>query len=538
MLGNEPPPMRWLRDPARDGAGRLPLSYRIMRRFFRFLTKIWFREINIVDDENLPPEGGVLFITWHPSGLIDPMLMVATLPGELTTVAKHTLFRLPVLSHMLRASGVVPIERPQDSADKDASRARNKATLGGLANRLGEGGRVLIFPEGVTHADSEVKRVRSGAARMLLAARRKAAAEGMAEPQLVPIGLHYSESQTFRERAAVVIERAMHLPPIPSFVEHESEQEDLDRQWVDEVTEAIEVELRRANLSTTSWRERTMIWKGRSLAYAEKQRLAGGSLVKPSYAESVLGARRLRAGWEYMAKEEPQRTQQLADDCESHFAELTRRGMTPYDIDARPEKINLFGYCKALTIWLWALVWMFGLVTWGAIAGNYVPYKSNGLLSWLMKKRNIDSSVLGSIKVLSAVVFFPLWWMLASAFMTWSLLDATSPVNALLLSHWLLESITRLPSVLVFTVFLLWWPISARIHLKLYARLVRGWRDVKRWNIWKDEETDWSSLVERQRELAARLVETGSGLVLPGDEDWVDPPTGMDDSSVVKLRSA
>jgi hypothetical protein len=181
---------------------------------------------------------------------------------------------------------------------------------------------------------------------------------------------------------------------------------------------------------------------------------------------------------------------------------------------------------------------MFGLVTWGAIAGNYVPYKSNGLLSWLMKKRNIDSSVLGSIKVLSAVVFFPLWWMLASAFMTWSLLDATSPVNALLLSHWLLESITRLPSVLVYTVFLLWWPISARIHLKLYARLVRGWRDVKRWNIWKDEETDWSSLVERQRELAARLVETGSGLVLPGDEDWVDPPTGMDDSSVVKLRSA
>ena len=91
--------------------------------------------------------------------------------------------------------------------------------LGGLSDRLGDGGRVLIFPEGVTHADSEVKRVRSGAARMLLAARRKAAAEGLAEPQLVPIGLHYSESQTFRERAAVVIERAMDLPPIPAIIE-------------------------------------------------------------------------------------------------------------------------------------------------------------------------------------------------------------------------------------------------------------------------------------------------------------------------------
>ena len=67
---------------------------------------------------------------------------------------------------------------------------------------------------------------------------------------------------------------------------------------------------------------------------------------------------------------------------------------------------------------------------------------------------------------------------------------------------------------------------------------MRGWRDVKRWNVWKDEETDWASLVERQRDLAARLVSSGSGLVLPGDEDWVDPPTGMDDSSVVKMRLA
>ena len=30
-----------------------------------FLTNIWFREINIVDDENLPNEGGILYITWH-----------------------------------------------------------------------------------------------------------------------------------------------------------------------------------------------------------------------------------------------------------------------------------------------------------------------------------------------------------------------------------------------------------------------------------------------------------------------------------------
>ena len=81
---------------ASESLQKLPLSYRICRRFFRFLTNIWFREINIVDDENLPKEGGILYITWHPSGLIDPMLMMSTLPGRLTTVAvSYTHLTLP-----------------------------------------------------------------------------------------------------------------------------------------------------------------------------------------------------------------------------------------------------------------------------------------------------------------------------------------------------------------------------------------------------------------------------------------------------------
>lgn len=529
--------MRWLQDPSGSPEEKVPLSYRIVRRFYRFLTNIWFREINIVDDENLPPEGGLLFITWHPSGLIDPMLMTATLPGKLTTIAKHTLFKIPLLGRILKASGVVPVERPRDSVDKQASRARNAVMLSEMSTKIANGGRVLIFPEGKTHAESGVKRVRSGAARILLHARREAQDKGLPEPQLVPIGLHYSESHTFRERAAVVIERVMDLNAIPASVEDSFEQDRLDRMWIDDVTKAIEIELQRANLSKTSWNERTMIWKGRSLAYAEKKRIAGGKLVKPTYAESVLGARRLRAGWEYMMAHQPEETNQLAEDCEAHFAELTRRNITPYDIDARPETLSAMGYVKAFAVWLWALVWMFGLVTWSAVIGNYPPYKGNGLLSWAMKKQDVDTSVIGTIKVLSAIVFFPLWWMVASAIITWSLLSGSSPINSLLLSHWLLEYVTYLPLVGVFLLFMIWWPMSARLHLKLYARLVRSSRDLKRWKIWKDEDTNWDELVKVQRELASRLVETGAGLILPGDADWNDPPSGKDDVESVQVRA-
>ena len=67
-----------------------------MRILARSVTMIWFREVDIVDNENIPTEGGVVYIAWHPSGLIDPMLMVTTLPGKLSIIAKDSLFKIPI----------------------------------------------------------------------------------------------------------------------------------------------------------------------------------------------------------------------------------------------------------------------------------------------------------------------------------------------------------------------------------------------------------------------------------------------------------
>ena len=40
-----------------------------------FNQNLGFGKSTLLMMKTFPPEGGVLFITWHPSGLIDPMLM-------------------------------------------------------------------------------------------------------------------------------------------------------------------------------------------------------------------------------------------------------------------------------------------------------------------------------------------------------------------------------------------------------------------------------------------------------------------------------
>jgi 1-acyl-sn-glycerol-3-phosphate acyltransferase len=258
-----------------------------MRALAREIVQVWFREVDVVDDENIPSEGGVVFIAWHPSGLIDPMLMMATLPGKMSLIAKHTLFKVPVLGTLMRASGALPIMRSSDvKGDGTDSKYDNADQLFSVAEAVARGGKLIIFPEGTTHSESDVKRVRTGAARIMEMAIELSEDEGRTPPSLIPVGLHYSEAHTFRERAAVIIERPMDLPSLPEQSGDPEADESERRTWVKEVTSDIENELKRASHATSSWQDRHLIWRARSIVHAERSRASEDGISKPTCSQS------------------------------------------------------------------------------------------------------------------------------------------------------------------------------------------------------------------------------------------------------------
>ncbi|DAC56919.1 MAG TPA: hypothetical protein HA354_06325, partial [Candidatus Poseidoniaceae archaeon] len=158
--------MSWLRDPEGQEQQKLTVTYRLLRRFNRSLMSVWFRELEIVDNENLPHDGGIIFVSWHPSGLIDPMLLHAALPGRLSILAKHTLFDLPIIGRMIRAGGGLPIYRLGDSDNLKLAKSKNGKMLENAGQEIANGGRLLLFPEGRTHTESGVSKAKTGAARI------------------------------------------------------------------------------------------------------------------------------------------------------------------------------------------------------------------------------------------------------------------------------------------------------------------------------------------------------------------------------------
>ena len=76
----------------------------------------------------------------------------------------------------------------------------------------------------------------------------------------------------------------------------------------------------------------------------------------------------------------------------------------------------------------------------------------------------------------------------------------------------------------------------ARLHLKLYQRLSKSWKNLRLWFKLRSGQIEWESLIQAHQALAMEMASIGNGLILPGDPDWQEPPAGKDDWEMVQFR--
>ena len=173
------------------------LAYRLLVHFFRLALRVFFRRIEVVGLEHVPLEGPVVFCGNHPNSLLDPALITVSCGRIVHFAASSLLFRSRMLRPILRAMGAVPIHRRMDHGGQKVD---NAGAFDALFEVLAAGRCMGIFPEGLSHDQSQLQRLRSGAGRIAL---------GLAERhpevtvRLVPCGLHYSSRQRWRSSALV-----------------------------------------------------------------------------------------------------------------------------------------------------------------------------------------------------------------------------------------------------------------------------------------------------------------------------------------------
>ncbi len=130
--------------------------------FWKGFFALWFHFqffLRVEGREHEPAAGPFLAICNHVSA-VDPPIAGVSLRSRCRYMAKHELFRNPLLARLFRSIGMYPVRRGQ------ADRRSIRETLDALAS----GEVVMMFPEGTRSPDGRLMRAEPGAAFLALRA--------------------------------------------------------------------------------------------------------------------------------------------------------------------------------------------------------------------------------------------------------------------------------------------------------------------------------------------------------------------------------
>jgi glycerol-3-phosphate O-acyltransferase/dihydroxyacetone phosphate acyltransferase len=171
----------------------------------RLLIHVFFRQVEVEGGERLESDRPMVLVVNHRNGLVDGLLLMATLRRYPRLLGKSTLFRIPILWPFLKLGGVVPVYRARDGAVME----RNSDTFSRARRLLAGHGMVAMFPEGISHDEPTLQPLRTGAARIALGA----AADGVVGVETAAVALVYDDKQRFRSRALVKVGRPEPVDP-------------------------------------------------------------------------------------------------------------------------------------------------------------------------------------------------------------------------------------------------------------------------------------------------------------------------------------
>ena len=361
------------------------LTFRLILAAFGIALRFFFRRIETVNAGNVPEHGGLIFVLNHPNGLVDPALVFVSLPRRISFLAKSTLFKLPVISFLLRTVDALPLYRRID-AGEDVS--QNQRTFVAARELLKKGGSIALFPEGVSHNSPKLLPAKTGAARIALGA---ASLGGESVPvQIVPVGLFYTNKTTFRSEAVVHFGRPFAVEPVA--LEPDGEP---PRQAVRELTQKIEAEIADVTLNAESDAElQTAIVAERIFATASDDDTVGGRL---EFLQRYVGEMRGRSG-------------ELEARIDSFDRRLARSGL-------EPEHLSLAQFSTRFVAWQafvqsWTLIILSPLAAVGTVL-HFPAYQICKLLARVYTKHGADD-IASTVKVLAGMLFVPLTWLVTA----------------------------------------------------------------------------------------------------------------------------
>jgi 1-acyl-sn-glycerol-3-phosphate acyltransferase len=367
----------------------------------RIATDTFFRRIDVVGIENVPDEGPVVFAGNHPNALMDGWLLTAKCGRwPLHFLANAKLWNYRLLGPALNATGAVPVfRREEHDGEVDNDPAFEK-----LYEVIESGNCVGVFPEGISHAESQLVKLKTGAARVALAV----AARGKVDVMIIPCGLNYIHRHRFRSQ--VLIEFGDPIKIDEKWLQEYRQGEfEAARKLTDHLADALMI----VTLNAPDWRTLRFIQTARRLYKPAKAELSPRHYVELNrrFIDSYL-----------RAIEDPD-MRAFRDDIEDYQARLDMLGLKDHQLRSPVTLGRAFRKLIGRFLTMLALLPV-------AIPGAILHLPVGWVAAVVGERFSYEMDDIATLKVISTILLLPViylviaivvgvsfggWWAIAAA---------------------------------------------------------------------------------------------------------------------------
>ncbi len=435
------------------------MFHRMIISLIRIAANTFFRRIDVVGFENIPDDGPVIFAGNHPNALMDGWLLIAKCGRwPLHFLGDAKLWNYRMLRPILNATGAVPVYRREEHGGEVDNRQAFERVY-----EIIEAGKCMgIFPEGISHVESQLVKLKTGTARIALSV----SARGKTGVTIVPCGLNYIHRHRFRSQ--VLIEFGEPIVIDDKWLRnYEKNEEETVRQLTDHLAQA----LKNVTLNAPDWRTLRFIQTARRLYKPTSVELTPGQYVELSrrFVDRYL-----------LAIDDPE-MQSFRNEVEDYQSRLEMLGLKDYQL-RYPVTLGT-AFRKIMSRGLMMLV-LLPL----AVPGALVHLPVGWIAATVGERFSYEMDDVATLKVLATILLLPILYLVIGVtvgmyFGTW----------------WALLVMIVLPFSFIASVRLIEAEAGLLMSMLSLLRLARLGNEVE------DLRTTRTALVNQVRAMAERL---------------------------------
>lgn len=355
---------------------------RLINWLIRVVTNTFFRRIDVDNLDNVPKDGPVIFAGNHPNALMDGWLLTAKCGRwPLHFMVNAKLWKYRMLAPLLDASGAVPVYSREETNEE----INNDEAFARLFEVIESGNCMGIFPEGVSHVESQLSKLKTGAARVALAV----AERGKVQIKIVPCGLNYIHRHRFRSQ--VLIEFGDPITIDDKWIQNYKQNE---RDTVRKLTEHLTAALTSVTLNAPDWRTLRIIQTVRRL-----YKPATANLAPSQYIE--LNRRFVEA---YLQNIHKPKMQSLSLEVEEYQARLDMLDLKDHQLR---QPVTLANASRKVMLRGLRMIALLPL----AIPGALLHLPIGWVAATIGERLSYEQDDVATLKVLATILLLPLLYL-------------------------------------------------------------------------------------------------------------------------------